>query len=78
MTIRDTITLAIRESLPPRVWADADEIADEVVRALGLRQEWGSLDENHDGVLADDREELRPWASETIKTRWITDWVPCD
>lgn len=33
-TLHDTITFAIRDNMSPRVWADADEIADVVIRAV--------------------------------------------
>lgn len=51
-----------------------DHVADAVIEALGLRREWGALDDNDEGALAEDRDDLRPWPSETIKCRWITDW----
>lgn len=49
-------------------------LADAVIEALSLRREWGALDDNDEGVLADTREELKPWGAETVKGRWITDW----
>ena len=33
-TLHDTITFAIRDNLPPRLWADADDIAEVVIRAI--------------------------------------------
>jgi hypothetical protein len=53
---------------------DCGPLADAVIAALGLRQEWGSLDENNEGVLADTLDELKRWPGEKIKNRWITDW----
>ena len=57
---------------------DCGPLADAVIEALGLRREWGSLTDDDEGVLADTRDELEPWDTETIKTRWITDWVPVE
>lgn len=34
--LHDTVTFAIRDNLSPRLWADADDIADVVIRALDL------------------------------------------
>ena len=53
---------------------DCGPLAEAVIKALGLRREWGALDDNDEGVLADTREELKPWGAETVKGRWITDW----
>jgi hypothetical protein len=52
--------------------------ADAVIEKLGLRQEWGALDATDSGTLADTREELKTWEGETIKTRYITEWVSDD
>lgn len=52
-----------------------DHVADAVIAALGLREEFGALDDQDGGVLADAREELLPlYPKETIKRRFITDW----
>lgn len=51
-------------------------LADVVIDHLDLRQEWGSLDDEDSGALADDPDDLKPWASETIKSRYITNWTP--
>jgi hypothetical protein len=48
--------------------------ADTIIREMGLHQEWGALDDNDEGVLSDTREDLKPWGTETIKSRWITEW----
>jgi hypothetical protein len=53
---------------------DCKPLAEAVIKALGLHQEWGALDDNDEGVLTDTREELKPWGTETIKYRWITKW----
>jgi hypothetical protein len=56
-------------------WASA---AEAVIRELGLRPEWGALDSNDDGVLADtpgELGELKPLPGEVLKCRYITDWV---
>lgn len=59
-------------TLSPRY---ADHLADAVIAALGLREEFGALDDQDGGVLADAREELLPlYPKETIKRRFITDW----
>jgi hypothetical protein len=57
---------------------DCGPLADAVIEALGLRREWGAVDDNDEGVLADTRDELKPWGTETVKTRWITAWVPVE
>jgi hypothetical protein len=57
---------------------DCGPLADAVIEVLGLRREWGAIDDNDEGVLADTCDELTPWDSETVKTRWITDWVPVE
>ena len=59
-----------------QITVDCAPLADAVIEALGLRREWGALDAHDEGVLADTREELKPWGTETIKTRYITGWVP--
>ena len=50
-----------------------------MIGELGLRQEWGSLDDEDSGFLYDSRDELTtPHPHETIKSRWITDWKADD
>ena len=51
-------------------------LSEVIVRELGLRPEWGALDDEDSGFLADSREELKVWGNETIKYRYITDWKP--
>ena len=55
-----------------------ETIADAMINKLGLRPEWGSLDEEDGGVLADTREELKTWPGETVKRRYITPWTVPD
>lgn len=71
--LRDRIAAVITEG---KVAGDGHgTIADAVIAELGLRREWGALDDEGNGTLADTREELVPvYGLETIKTRWITDW----
>lgn len=52
-----------------------DHLADAVIRELQLRPEWGALDGEDNGTLADTREELKPWPGETVKCRYITGWA---
>lgn len=52
----------------------AAALADAVIAALGLREEWGALDEEDSGFLADSREELKPRSGETVKRRYVTEW----
>jgi hypothetical protein len=68
--------LAVRygNSTQAQLTVDCGPLADAVIEALGLRREWGSLNDDDEGVLADTRDELTPWETETIKTRWITEW----
>jgi hypothetical protein len=54
----------------------SDYLSEVIVRELGLRLEWGALDDEDSGVLADSREELKAWGNEKIKYRYITDWKP--
>lgn len=52
--------------------------ADAVIAELGLRDEWGALDHDMGGVLADTREEITAQPlhhSERIMHRYITDWT---
>lgn len=70
-------------------WGDLEKMAaeEEVYRyvtdwkaaELGLRREWGALDDEDNGILADTREELlNPISGETIKFRYVTDWQDAD
>lgn len=142
-TLHDAITFAIRDNHSPRLWADADDIAETAIKAvaryrksvtedefidsvlagdtsddmtrlrtyittlldeiyfpaktthlpsqlsvdaaetliseLEIKAEWGSLDENNDGILADTREELKVITKhETIKLRYVTEWEKQD
>lgn len=72
-SLRDRIAAVITDGV---VAGDGHgTIADAVIAELGLRREWGALDDEDNGSLADSREELSPpWDGETIKSRWITDW----
>jgi hypothetical protein len=55
----------------------SQHVADAVISEMGLRQEWGALDDTDSGSLADTREELGElWPGETLKVRHITDWAP--
>ena len=53
-------------------------LAAVLIRELGLRQEWGCLDDDDSGVLADTREELRLWPGDIVKHRYITEWKADD
>lgn len=61
-----------------RWWAWTEHLADAVIRELKLREEWGALDEQDGGFLADTREELTVGRGETLKHRYITDWEPAE
>jgi hypothetical protein len=52
--------------------------ADAVIVYLGLRQEWGALDDTDSGALYDDPTEIRLYGDETAKTRYITEWTTDD
>lgn len=60
--------------------ASYDRLADAVIRKLGIRQEWGVLDEEFSGMLSDEGpDDLKVVGDgETILTRWITEWEPLD
>ena len=51
-----------------------EDIADAVIRELGLRIEYGALDPTDSGRLSDD-DDLVPLRGEVLKTRYITDWT---
>lgn len=76
-SLRDRIAAVITDGV---VAGDGHgAIADAVIAELGLRREWGALDDEDNGTLADTREALTPpWGGETIKHRWITDWEAAD
>lgn len=59
-------------SSPTQLSVDA---TNTLINELNLKPEWGSLDDNNDGILADTREELRVIGKgETIKLRYVTEW----
>jgi hypothetical protein len=79
--LRDRIATAIKEAHSELNFSLADtwddkclRLADALIGELGLRREWGALTDDDEGVLSDTRDDLKPWGTETIKTRWITDW----
>lgn len=72
--LRDRVAAILSRELPGV--SLTGPLADVIVGGLGLRREWGALDGNDEGVLSDTREGLRPWGSETVKARWVTDWLP--
>ena len=75
--IEQNLAAQLPSDLPDRYyeWIGYDTLADAVIAALGLREEFGALDDYDGGLLADTREELLPLhAKETIKRRFITDW----
>jgi hypothetical protein len=49
-------------------------LSEVLVRELGLRQEWGALDEEDSGILYDDLAEVKVSSGEVLKVRHITDW----
>lgn len=56
-----------------------NQAADAVIGALGLRVEYGALDDDHGGFLADSPEQLVPMLQgETLQQRLITDWQRAD
>lgn len=52
----------------------AQHVADAVIRELGLRQEWGALDETDSGCIYDSADEVRTLPRETVKSRYVTEW----
>lgn len=54
---------------------DMQAVADAVIQKLGLRIEYGALDNTDSGRLSDD-DDLTPLPGEIMKTRYITDWHP--
>ena len=73
--LRDRIAAVITEAIPDNGTTNFLAVADAVIRDLALREEWGSLDHEDCGIMADTREELRPSRGETIKHRYLTEWV---
>lgn len=57
---------------------DVMRLADAVIAALGLRPEWGSLDDDFGGILYDDRAEVTTGHGEKVYSRYITEWRPDD
>lgn len=51
-----------------------DHQAEAVIRELGLRQEWGALDETDSGCIYDSADEVRTLPRETVKSRYVTEW----
>lgn len=76
--LRDRVVEAIRSSQTLVYRNEWELIADAVIAALGLREEWGALDEQDGGFLADTREELTVGRGETLKHRYITEWEPTE
>jgi hypothetical protein len=54
LTLHDTITFAIRDNFSPRVWADADDIAETVIKAVAVYRKSVSEDDFIDSILAGD------------------------
>ena len=52
--------------------------ADALIEQLGLRPEWGALDSDFGGTLADSPEELKLYGGESIMRRYITEWERFD
>jgi len=50
-------------------------LADVVLNFLGLQQQWGKLDENEDGVLADTKEEVMDVVGGKLRCRYVTPWT---
>jgi hypothetical protein len=74
--LRDCIAAALLE----RFFAREDvalDAADAVIEALGLRVEWGNLDDQDDGVLSDTRSDVEGYSG-AIKVRLVTEWAVDD
>ena len=74
-TLRTRIAAAIEHGISDTGPGSFDAVADTVIKELGLRPEWGALDGNNEGVLADTPGELTPLSGEKLKRRYITDWT---
>ena len=58
---------------------DRHRSGEHIKPFLDLRQEWGLLDYDFGGTIADSREELgEPWALERVYVRYVTDWIKVD
>lgn len=71
--LRTRIAAAIQSIRIQRA-GDAEEMADAVIRELGLREEFGALDADDSGALYDSRDEIKLCRGESIKRRYITEW----
>ena len=82
-SLRDRIAAILLEDWPAPVFssgkqlAQVDALADAVIAAVGLRAEWGDVDDNGDGVLADSPEELGLGVAR-LSRRFVTDWERVD
>ena len=74
-TLRDRIAAAINGI---RIQRDGDsyKMADAVIAALGLQQEWSVGDDDGGRVLWFDHEEpVTPRENEVVETRYVTGWT---
>lgn len=77
LTDRIAKVICSMDALHAQEWAQ--DVAAAIVKELGLRDEWGILDHEYSGLLADTREELDTryiHHSEQIMHRYITEWTP--
>ena len=81
--LRDRITVAVARELLLQARAvgeyqtrDSYKVADALIAALGLRQEWSVGDDDGGRVLWFDNEEpVTPREGEAVETRYVTDWI---
>jgi hypothetical protein len=77
LTLRDRIAAVVcdMDSLHAKRWSL--DVADAVIEALGLRVEWGNLDDQDGGVLSDTRSDVEGYSG-AIKVRLVTEWAVDD
>ena len=74
-SLRDRIAAAIARIRIQRD-GDAYQMADAVIAALGLQQEWSVGDDDGGRVLWFDHEEpVTPRENEVVETRYVTGWT---
>lgn len=80
--LRTRITAALKDVDDMRVCklsdADIRFMADAVICELGIRPEWGLLDDTDSGLICDTFEEAKSRKAlpgESLHTRLVTDWV---
>jgi hypothetical protein len=78
MTLREAIADAIYSTPGGGGLAFSRHAADSVINTLGLKLEWGKLDENEEGILADTKEKVMDSVGGKLMRRYVSSWKPED